>query len=173
AYDETGFLGRDDAAYRRQAWNFMLSGGGAFDALDYSFTPGHEDGTDTAPNGPGGGSPELRRELRVLSEFVNGLPLAHMRADASVVASAPGVVAHALAWTGETYAVYFDERGPVTVQLALPSGVYTARWISVMDGSDTGAQEVKADGTATALRSPEFADGIALRIERERASSTH
>ncbi len=37
SYDETGFLGRNDDAYRRQAWNFMLSGGSVFDSLDYSF----------------------------------------------------------------------------------------------------------------------------------------
>ena len=30
SYDETGFLGHADAAYLRQAWNFMLSGGSVF-----------------------------------------------------------------------------------------------------------------------------------------------
>ena len=66
SYDETGFLGRDDDAYRRQAWNFLLSGGSAFDALDYSFSVGHENGSDSEPNGPGGGSPTLRHQLRIL-----------------------------------------------------------------------------------------------------------
>ena len=66
AYDETGFLGRDDDAYRRQAWNFMLSGGSIFDALDYSFSPGHEDGQDLEPNGPGGGSRTFRHQLKIL-----------------------------------------------------------------------------------------------------------
>jgi hypothetical protein len=75
SYDETGFLGRGDALYRRQAWNFMLSGGSVFDSLDYSFSVGHEDGTDTEPNGPGGGSPALRQQLRVLSELLQKLPL--------------------------------------------------------------------------------------------------
>jgi hypothetical protein len=60
SYDETGTLGHEDAAYLRQAWNLVLSGGSVFDHLDYSFSPGHEDGSDTAPNGPGGGSPALR-----------------------------------------------------------------------------------------------------------------
>jgi hypothetical protein len=69
AYDETGFLGRDDATYRREAWNFMLSGGSTFDMLDYSFSVGHEDGSDTAPNGPGGGSPELRRQWSTWSRM--------------------------------------------------------------------------------------------------------
>ena len=73
AYDETGFLGQDDSSYRRQAWNFMLSGGGVFGALDYSFSTGHEDGTDTAPNGPGGGSPAFRQQLGILSDFLKKL----------------------------------------------------------------------------------------------------
>ena len=37
----------------------MLAGGSVFDALDYSFSVGHEDGTDAEPNGPGSGSPEF------------------------------------------------------------------------------------------------------------------
>ena len=59
----------------------MLSGGGVFDSLDYSFSVGHEDGTDTEPNGPGGGSAELRRRLRILSEFLQGLPLVELAPD--------------------------------------------------------------------------------------------
>src|SRR5262249_2706828 len=70
AYEERGFLAQSADAYRRQAWNFMLSGGGSFDSLDYSFTPGHEDGADTEPNGPGGGSPALRRQLGFLAELL-------------------------------------------------------------------------------------------------------
>jgi hypothetical protein len=69
AYDETGFLGQDDEGYRCQAWNFMLPGGVVFDALDYSFSVGHEDGSDTAPNGPGGGSATFRKQLGILSAF--------------------------------------------------------------------------------------------------------
>jgi hypothetical protein len=171
AYDETGFLGRDDAVYRRQAWNFMLSGGGIFDALDYSFTSGYEDGTDTAPNGPGGGSPELRRELSVLSRFVNGLPLEHMHPDPGVVVSAPGVVAHALGWTGEIYAIYFDGSGPVTAKLALPAENYTASWVSVADESVVAWQDVAATGAALSIASPGFDDGIALVVQRKHNSS--
>src|SRR5271165_2935060 len=85
AYDETGFLGRDDDAYRREAWNFMLSGGGAFDALDYSFSVGHEDGTDTDPNGPGGGSSTLRRQLKILSQFLARFALPDLAPDSHTV----------------------------------------------------------------------------------------
>jgi hypothetical protein len=173
AYDETGFLGRDDAAYLREAWDFMLSGGGAFDALDYSFTPGHEDGTDTAPNGPGGGSPELRRELHVLSRLVNALPLEHMQPDASVVVSAPGVVAHALGWPGENYAIYFDGHGPTAVQLALPAGDYRAQWIRTAARISEPVEDLKVTGDLVTLNSPAFDDGMALRIWREHKATAH
>jgi hypothetical protein len=40
SYDESGFLGVQDASYRRHAWNFLVSGGSVFDGLDYSFSIG-------------------------------------------------------------------------------------------------------------------------------------
>ena len=40
-FDESGFAGSGDQVYRRQAWQFMLSGGGLFNSLDYSFFPGN------------------------------------------------------------------------------------------------------------------------------------
>ncbi|MGC2639397.1 MAG: hypothetical protein WA294_19585 [Acidobacteriaceae bacterium] len=173
AYDETGFLGRDDAAYRRQAWNFMLSGGGIFDALDYSFSPGHEEGTDTAPNGPGGGSPELRLELRVLSLFINSLPLRHIQPDAEVIAAAPGVESYALSWRGETWAIYLEGKRPVTLTLALPPGRYGAQWISVADGAIAARKELSVAGRTATLESPPFDEGLALRIQRVHETAAH
>ena len=53
--------------------------------LDYSFSVGHEDGKDLEPNGPGGGSPELRRRLRILMRSFRGLPLVEMAPDFDTV----------------------------------------------------------------------------------------
>ena len=56
--NETGFRGTNDAAYRIEAWDFLLAGGGLFNNLDYSFVAGHEDGTFAYPaTQPGGGNP--------------------------------------------------------------------------------------------------------------------
>lgn len=164
AYDETGFLGRDDDAYRRQAWNFMLSGGSTFDNLDYSFNVGHEDGSDLEANGPGGGSPALRRQLRVLSEFLQQLPLLDMKPDASVVAHAEGVYARVLASPGREYAVYFDGDGPTAVSLNLPPGTYSAAWVDTKTGAVLRNESFRQFSGEKALRSPAFRDGIALRI---------
>jgi hypothetical protein len=166
SYDETGFLGRDDDAYRRQAWNFMLSGGTVFDSLDYSFTPGHEDGTDTAPNGPGGGSPALRGQLRILRKFLESLPLVDLRPDTGVVKHASGVVARALSSLGREYGIYLDGNGPCDVTLDLPTGQFSGEWINVRTGSVDKSENFRHSGGNRVLQSPEFQNGVALRLKR-------
>jgi len=166
SYDETGFLGQSDDAYTRQAWNFMLAGGSAFDSLDYSFTSGHEDGTDVEPNGPGGGSPELRRRLKILSEFLKELPLVEMRPDFDVVAHAGGVTTHALSSTRGEYAIYVDGIGPVELGLNLPAGSYEVSWMDVISGKKMDSQTFSHAGGKKSMASPGFAKGIALRISR-------
>jgi len=164
SYDETGFLGRDDAHYRRQAWNFMLSGGSVFDGLDYSFTVGHEDGSDIQPNGPGGGSPALRRQLRILSEFLRELPLENMAPDTRTVRQATGVYARVLSSPGREYGMYFDGDGPNDVTLDLPAGEYTGEWIDVATGNVARTDRFTHKGGDKVLRTPEFRGGIALRL---------
>jgi len=166
SYDETGFLGRDDAVYRRQAWNFMLSGGSVFDGLDYSFSVGHEDGTDTQPNGPGGGSPALRRQLRVLSEFLQKLPLESLGPDTHVVKHAAGVYARALSSPGKVYAIYLDGYGNTALTLDLPAGKYAAEWINVENGNVQRTEDFRHAGGEKVLQSPAFGNGIALRLDR-------
>src|SRR5579862_9200192 len=164
AYDETGFLGRDDAAYRRQAWNFMLSGGGAFDALDYSFSVGHEDGSDNQPNGPGGGSAAFRRQLGILTRFMQSLPLENLAPDTHTVKHAGGTYARVLSHTGEEYAIYLDGNGPVDLVLDLPRGTYSGEWINTESGTPTKVDKVNHSGGEKILHSPTFHDGMALRL---------
>lgn len=164
--DETGFLGRGDAAYLRQAWNFMLSGGGVFNSLDYSFTVGREDGTDTAPNGPGGGSPALRRELRTLSEFLHKLPLEELAPDARTVKHASGAYARVLSSPRGDYGMYFDGSGPTDVTLELPAGEYAGEWVNIETGKAERPESFRHRGGDKVLRSPEFRGGIALRLTR-------
>jgi len=166
SYDETGFLGRDDALYRRQAWNFMLSGGSVFDGLDYSFSVGHEDGSDAEPNGPGGGSPALRRQLRILSEFLRKLPLEELAPDTRTVKRAAGVYARVLSSPGREYGMYFDGSGPAEVTLDLPAGEYAGDWMDVETGAVKRHEFFRHAGADKVLESPEFKGGIALRLHR-------
>jgi hypothetical protein len=166
SYDETGFLGRDDDAYRRQAWNFMLSGGSLFNSLDYSFTAGHEDGTDTDPNGPGGGSPSLRRQLGFLRRFLEKLSLVDLAPDPRLVKHANGVYARALSVPGREYAVYLDGDGPVEVTFELPAGEYSGEWTNTVTGIVEKAERFRHPGGERVLGAPDFQKGIALRLNR-------
>jgi hypothetical protein len=165
-YDETGFAGRDDATYRRQAWNFMMSGGGLFNHLDYSFTVGKEDGTDTDNKAPGGGSPALRKQLRVLSEFLHSFDLATMRPDPGAVREQPGVVVRVLSSPGEAYGVYLEGRQGA-VALRLPEGAWSVEWISTSDGAVIQKDRLAPhEGGPKWLVPPKFDGSIALRVKR-------
>lgn len=167
SYDESGFLGRDDAAYRRQAWNFMLSGGSAFDGLDYSFTPGHEDGSYLEANGPGGGSPALRRQLGILRRFLNALPLVEMAPDAPIVLHASGAYVRMLSSPSGTYAAYLDGSGPTQITLNLPPGAYAGEWMYPATGATIPIRGFQFQAGATVLATPPFSNGLALRLWRK------
>ena len=166
SYDETGFLGREDGNYRRQAWNFMLSGGSAFDGLDYSFSVGHEDGTDTEPNGPGGGSPAFRRQLGVLSKFLRSFDLTVLTPDNHTVIHSGGCYARVLSNPGHQYAIYLDGDGPVEMALDLPRGDYSGEWTDPSTGDTSKLAPFHHVGGGKILRTPELQNGIALRMER-------
>ena len=166
SYDETGFLGRDDDAYRRQAWNFMLSGGSIFDGLDYSFTNGHEDGSFAEQNGPGGGSSALRHQLRVLSDFLQSFSLVDLRPDTRTVKHSAGAIARALSNPGKQYAIYLDGNGPAELTLELPRGQYSCEWVNAKTGTIEQLEGFLHEGGNKVLTSPAFQNGIALRLKR-------
>lgn len=161
--DETGFLGRADFPYRKQAWSFLLAGGSTFNHLDYSFTLGHEDGSDTAPNGPGGGSAVLRQQLKVLAEFLQNFDLPALVPDRSTVKSSPGVVVQALSTPGRQYAFYLSGKGPCDLSLNLPAGDYRVEWTRPRTG-EKELSTYRHRGGVWVLRSPAFNEDAALRL---------
>ena len=165
-YDETGFIGRDDLTYCRQAWNFMLAGGSTFDALDYSFSVGHEDGSDAAPNGPGGGSATFRSELGILGRFLSALPLGDLSPDRHTVKHAAGVYARVLAAPNSIYAMYLDGEGPTAITLDLPAGDYAGEWMDIATGNSQPVA-FRQGGGETTIETPQFRGGIALRLTRK------
>ncbi|HEY1203731.1 MAG: hypothetical protein ABSH46_02690 [Bryobacteraceae bacterium] len=167
AYDETGFAGRADSFYRKQAWNFLLAGGGTFNNLDYSFSVGREDGTDTEPNGPGGGSARLRRQLGILAEFLRPFDLVTLRPDPLAVVGAPGLYTQTLSSPGEQHAVYATGAGPARLELAIAAGAYGAEWVDTKTGAVIKRERVAHGGGTLVLASPAFDEDIALRVLRE------
>ena len=63
----------------REGWDFLLAGGGLYNNLDYSFTPPHPDGDFRDYRSPGGGSPELRKQLGILKRFLEGFDFVRMK----------------------------------------------------------------------------------------------
>lgn len=166
-FDETGFAGAGAAPYRRQAWNFLLEGGGLFNNLDYSFTPGHEDGSDVGNRAPGSRGTDLRRELRVLADFLGSFDLAGLRPDARFVLASPGVVARVLSDPGRAHAVYLEGRGPTAMTVDLEKGTWSVDWVATQDGSVVRHSEIRRKEGGTALESPPFQESIAVRFRRQ------
>jgi hypothetical protein len=125
--NETGFRGVSDDPYRMEAWDFIVAGGGLYNNLDYSFTVGHEDGTFAYPDTqPGGGTASLRRQLRILRDFINGFDFVKMRPDNSIIKEGvpQGMTARALVESGKAYAIYLR---PVSHTL------FSARWTGFLE----------------------------------------
>ena len=65
-------------------FHYAWPGGGIFSMLDYSFAVGHEDGT-FVNRAPGGGSTALRRQLRVLKDFLDAFDIPDLKPHAGLV----------------------------------------------------------------------------------------
>lgn len=134
-FDESGFAGSSDMVYRRQAWAFMLSGGGLFNNLDYSFFSGNEDGT-LKNEAPGGGGTSLRLQLNILSKFIHSLDLAHTHPAKTVVEGAPGLLTFVLKNGSRGYAAYVVEAGKTSsfLKLKLEPGAYEIQSLDPVNG---------------------------------------
>jgi hypothetical protein len=165
AFNETGFNGTKDDFYRTQGWNFLLAGGGLYGNLDFSFSVGHEDGTGT-PTFTGdynsGGSAALRRQLKILLDFMHSLPLEKMHPDNGIIVGGADSW-HALGGQGETYAVWFPGEGPITPLVAVAPGVWRAEWVDILTGGVTSETFTQKDSWTT-LKGERHGGGVALRM---------
>lgn len=135
-FDESGFAGSGDEVYRRQAWQFMLSGGGLFNSLDYSFFVGHEDGLGKN-NAPGGGSATLRKQLSILSEFIHNFELEKLHPNQSCIKSFPGLIPYVLSDKDTAYAVFLRAMGTKKsiIQLKAKGRTYQVHILNTITGS--------------------------------------
>jgi len=176
ADDETGFRGKEDRPYRTGAWDFFVASGGIFSNLDYSYSCQHPDGTAVVTTSPGGGGPELRRQLKILKEFMESFDLVKMRPDNGVIrggsASAPIVgnppearmSARVLAEPGRAYAIYLKGGTQAELSLNLPAGNYKAEWINTKTGKVEKPEVIDHTGGERKISSPPYSEDIALRI---------
>lgn len=132
-FDESGFAGSDPDTYRRQAWNFIFSGGALFNNLDYSFYAGEETGMGEI-DAPGGGGDSLRQYLKILRRVAGRLPMMNMHPVPYQEIAAPGAYVQLLAAPGKCYAAYLD--GPLQGDFSfpVPIGTYQVSWLSPLTG---------------------------------------
>ncbi len=177
AFDETGGADRSDRKYRTEGWEFLLAGGGVYDHLDLSFTPEHEDGmaVPLPPGTPGGGGPELRRQLKILKEFIEGFDFIRMApANAAIKASrvtpaaTPAQPVWVLAELGRAYAIYINGGTQAELELELPAGAYKAEWVNTKTGGIDKTETFSHDAGSKTLASPTYSEDIALRVTRRR-----
>lgn len=169
AFDETGGSDRSDRKYRTEGWEWIMAGGAVYDHLDFSFTIDRPDGSAVPlpPNTPGGGGPELRRQLGVLKEFIEGFDFIRMTPAPGIAkANSPKVSVRALAEIGKAYAIYMKEGTSVELTLELPAGKYNADWINTKTGRVEKAEAFSHAGENTTLSSPNYFEDIALRVRR-------
>jgi hypothetical protein len=184
--DETGFKGVSDDVYRMEGWDFVIAGGGLYNNLDYSFAAGYEDGTFQYPaSQPGGGSRALRRQLRILSDFINGFDFARMAPDNAVISAGapPGGTARALVEPGKAMAIYLRKKAaagggvnalqaagnataPMDLQVTLSEGQWRGEWVDTMTGAVLRTVDVKGGGIRQ-IAPPDYVVDIALRLRRQ------
>jgi hypothetical protein len=114
--NETGFRGTNDLPYRREAWEFILAGGGLFNNLDYSFTVRHPAGTfvNYPATQPGGGNPRYREQLRILKNFIYKFDFLRMTPDTNMIRGGipAGYAARSLIHPEGAYALYLGPAAP-------------------------------------------------------------
>jgi hypothetical protein len=171
--NETGFDGIEDAVYRMEAWNFILSGGGLFDNLDYSFTVDNEDGSYVVgPGQPGGGNKELRHQFSILADFMRSVDFVRMK---PVPWSMFKMELKYSSFQGLTDAdkltlLYFSgsDKAEKTArfEIDLPAGSYKMEWVNTTTGKTTVKNYKSHRGGWLKVVSPGYMTDIAIKIRK-------
>lgn len=165
--DETGFAGTADFAYRRESWEFMLSGGGLINHLDFSFTTTSEDGHSTA-SAPGGGGPGIRKQLGVLRKFMEDMPLLTLAPQTSFVTGGvpEGGSVKVIGAPGTAYGLYLRGGTQANLTVNLPAGTYHGEWIDPVSGLTLKTEDFTHPNGNRTLVTPGYSQDIALRLGR-------
>jgi hypothetical protein len=164
--DETGFMPHEDALYIDQAWRFILSGGGLYNNLDYSFTSDAETGDWPIPDSnPGWGGPGFRKKLSILAETINRVPFKEMEFSGSILEAGSGALKqYGLQKEGEAYLLFVEHLKDVELIPQIPASPYEVSYINV-DTGETHAETLNL-GSHNSLTLPFAADRMAIMIKK-------
>ena len=174
--NETGFRGQADEVYRNEAWDWILAGGASFNHLDYSFTAGHEDGSFAyGEKQPGGGGATLRRQFRVLADFMKQLDFVRMAPAPDLIQGlGPEVSLRLLSGEGQLVGYLHHSKAGVwkkskelrhgkfrdTFTLQAPAANYQIHWLIPSTG-----EVIKVDNRRDfQLTTPEYEVDLAFRV---------
>ena len=147
-FNETGLTkDKTDPVYCTGGWYYLMSGGGLYGNLDYTFHHnGYEDGTFD-PVFPGwyigSGDPEVKYRLVILQKFMDAMPLEKMFRD-TISCISPGC--RLISWPGNYYAAFFKGDGEVIPVFDLPEGKYRSWWTNIRTGEFENAESFKHAG---------------------------
>jgi len=170
ADDETGFAGQSATPYRKEAWQFLLAGGGIYSHLDYSFTVNQPDGTYADwQQTPGYGGPDLRNQLAFLRRFLEEHQVWTLAPHNESCPSSRGAMhVHVMADPGRLYLIYLNQQ-PEENRLVvnLPAGSYTIQWIDPV-ACQTLHMETRAHaGSRLPLTPPSGVDDLVLVVQKQ------
>ena len=165
--NETGFNGTADEVYRREAWEFLLAGGGLFNHLDYSFTVGHEDGTFVyPPTQPGGGGRAFRQQMKTLKDFLHGFDFVKMKPLAVTARLPANGSAYVLAEEDQQYAIYIFGAGGAELEIPARKGTYEVILIDPISGKAATRPSITHEGSALLLKFTEQKRDAAMALRR-------
>jgi hypothetical protein len=164
--DETGFMPHKNQLYIHQAWKFILSGGGLYNNLDYSFIVGNEDGTWAIPEtNPGWGGKEFRTLLSHLVETMKQVPFQKMEFSQDILTSEGREIwQYGLKQPGTHYLVFIEHARNTRLIPQVPPGKYQITWLDVISGMKQNEEVHLSEGTT--ITSPFAEEEVVLRIEK-------
>ncbi|MFH0758658.1 MAG: hypothetical protein V2B15_15320 [Bacteroidota bacterium] len=164
--DETGFMPHEDSLYINQAWRFILSGGGLYNNLDYSFTAGNERGNWPIPeSNPGWGGSGYRKKLSILVETMKQVPFHEMTFSGDILdPSQAGMKQYGLQKEDATYLVFLEHFSGARLVPRVPQAGYEVTYINVETGEKKS--ENLTLGRGTSLDVPFSGNQVALMIKK-------
>jgi hypothetical protein len=167
---------------RIEAWDHILRGGGAYNNLCWEYTPGKEEGTDSAKI--------IRIYLQNLQKFMGEFDYIRMASDYHSLINKPkSSFVRVLSEAGRQYAVYMNHSrikgsGPREIWgyraingtyedrlvLDLPAGTYILKWMNPATGKYYGNEIIiRHPGGNLSLLTPVYVTDIALQIKITKA----